>query len=145
MYANIEDLVGKAVKEASNDNGTIRFALSDGCIFKIEHQQDCCESVDIHECGDIATLVGTKINSATEHTVDGPPKKEDYHQPESETWTEYDINGIKILWYGQSNGYYSETPSCYLDETNKTVDLAEDLKPEVASLKPTASWEGQCY
>jgi hypothetical protein len=87
--------------------------------FKMYHLQDCCESVTISDVvGDPADFAGQTILSAYESSNES---NEGYG---SQTWTFYDIRCLKgslnIRWFGESNGYYSES-----------VDLVEivDGKP----------------
>jgi hypothetical protein len=80
---------------------------------KFYHQEDCCESVYIHDIiGDLSDLEGTPILIAEEFTSEA---LEDYAataNTESYTWTFYKFATIKghvtVRWLGQSNGYYSE-------------------------------------
>ena len=137
MYAEIKTLIGKTVESCSKDGDMITIKTTDGCKLQIYHEQDCCESVVIHSCGDLNSLVGKVVEAASEKAVDAPRGLDKHRYIESETWTEQRINRVKILWHGQSNGYYGETPSTYLDETEKTVDLSEDLKSDNSNLKPT--------
>ena len=75
------------------------------CMF---HQQDCCEQVYIEDiCGDIKLLNNTEIYDA--YCSSNQDEKGD----NTFTWTFYTIHTPKgsliIRWYGESNGYYSET------------------------------------
>ena len=95
-------------------NNEIVFTCASGNIFKMHHIQDCCESVTIEDiCGDLNDLVGSIVLNAEESTSGENPEgvKPDYQ--DSFTWTFYKIDTTKgsvtIRWYGDSNGYYSES------------------------------------
>jgi hypothetical protein len=117
---NISHLIGKTlvvVKKEGTDR--ITFLTTEGEVYALYHSQDCCENVDIEDiCGDLQDLVGTPILKAEEvtnsekHPEDSPRGKEEYGY-ESFTWTFYHISTAKgtvtIRWFGQSNGYYSES------------------------------------
>ena len=114
MKTNISALVGKTLTEivVSNYDDEIMFKTNNGEIYKMYHEQDCYESVTIEDiCGDLNCLVGTPILQAKESTNNENPKNPQYD--ESYTWTFYKLATIKgyvtIRWYGESNGYYSES------------------------------------
>lgn len=77
------------------------------------HDQDCCEAVSIDDIvGDINDLIGSPLTMAEEVTnPDGLGRKDEYD--ESYTWTFYKFatnkGYVTIKWYGESNGYYSES------------------------------------
>lgn len=105
-------LLGKTILEINvlnhNYDDSIEFICSDGSIFNMHHEQDCCESVTIEDIdGDIDDLIGSPITMAEEVV------KDDENASESGTWTFYKFATIKgyvtIRWYGASNGYYSES------------------------------------
>lgn len=88
------------------------FVREDGRTFQFWHCQDCCESVSIDDvCGDLADLVGSPLLEAEEVAGEDMPATD----AESETWTFYKFATLKgsvtVRWYGQSNGYYSESVS----------------------------------
>lgn len=93
----------------------IIFTCQSGNVFKMHHEQDCCESVYIEDiCGDPKDLIGAVVLNAEQVTSSEHPEgvpKPDYD--ESFTWTFYKLDttkgGITIRWYGESNGYYSES------------------------------------
>ncbi len=110
-------LQGQTIVDVFLTTDELTFETSEGYIYKMLHDQDCCESVYIESIvGDLEDLIGQQIILAEERTsnerqsweVDG----EDYY-PESFTWTFYTIRTVKtsidIRWYGSSNGYYSES------------------------------------
>lgn len=119
--AEIKDLVGKTLTEVKIINGDeIIFTVDDGSQYKMYHYQDCCEDVCIEDIiGDLEDLVGTPILRAEEVSNYEPTSKEDIDRTSgaeeygSCTWTFYKLATIKgyvdIRWYGESNGYYSES------------------------------------
>lgn len=112
----IEELLGKtitAIEVEKVKDHLIKFATSDGKLYKMYHNQDCCESVSIEDIeGDLEDLIGSPILQAEESSSDS---FEDLPELEydSQTWTFYKLATIKgyvtIRWYGTSNGYYSES------------------------------------
>ncbi len=133
--ANIKDLVGKVLTKIEDSEDELIFTCSDGTIYKMYHRQDCCESVYIEDInGDLNSLVGSPILLAEEVSNDSFVMEfensfklkegcEDFYwyyenekgesKPDSCTWTFYKLATIKgyvdIRWFGQSNGYYSES------------------------------------
>ena len=114
----IDDIIGKTFVSVENvDDETILFTDSDGVKYSMQHCQDCCESVTVDDiCGDLQDLVGSPIVTARENTSDENPQgvsADTIEYQESFTWTFYDFATIKgsvtIRWYGESNGYYSES------------------------------------
>lgn len=123
MYrrARIEELVGKTLVRVSNQSDTqLIFVTDDGSEYMMYHSQDCCESVSIDDInGDLDDLVGTPILLAEE--VSNNEFEEEFANSaqaavcESYTWTFYRLGTVKgyvdIRWFGESNGYYSESVS----------------------------------
>ena len=130
--AELSELIGKVVKEITNENNEITFTLENGDKYKLCHYQDCCESVTIDDInGDLDDLIGSPITMSEEVSnkdfedafLSGFKKQndDDYYEKddngnykaESYTWTFYKFATIKgyvdIRWYGESNGYYSES------------------------------------
>src|SRR6185312_13681245 len=104
-----EDLVGKTLTDisVSDNKEQITFTDSEGQQYKMWHSQDCCESVSLEDiAGDLNDLINTPILAAAESS-----SSSEYN--ESSTWTFYNLATIKgyvtIRWYGNSNGYYSES------------------------------------
>lgn len=117
------DLLGKTIVDiygAERGSDAIAIICDDGSKYLMYHEQDCCEGVDVNDiCGDISCLLNTPLTKA-EEVVDssmengGIKVHGDYeYEPESYTWTFYHLATVKgyvtIRWYGESNGYYSES------------------------------------
>ncbi len=118
MSEEFSDLKGKILKSVvNNKNKEIIFTTIDGEIYKLYHNQDCCECVMVEDiCGYLGNLLNTPITLAgeTEHKPNYNPgvvPKIEYQ--DCFTWTFYRIGTVKgcvtIRWYGESNGYYSES------------------------------------
>jgi hypothetical protein len=114
-YVKVDVLKGKVLKEIRNNGDELVFKTVDGEIYRMYHEQDCCESVTLEDVvGDLDDLVGSEILVAEE--VDGEtPADWDAGYHESYTWTFYKFatrNGyVDLRWLGSSNGYYSESVS----------------------------------
>jgi hypothetical protein len=109
---SFEDLQGRTLSKVLKlDDYELRFHLTEDHYVRMYHMQDCCESVYIEDIvGDLDDLVGTPLLLVEEvSNYDGESKE----YSESETWTYYRFRTIKgsvdIRWYGESNGYYSES------------------------------------
>jgi hypothetical protein len=117
-YIDITELLGKTLIEINvdNDQDEIVFICDNFDKYKMYHVEDCCESVVIDDInGDLDDLIGSPILIAEESTNENenPIDFTDTEYQESFTWTFYKLATIKgyvdIRWYGQSNGYYSES------------------------------------
>jgi len=133
MRAKVEDLLGKTlVKIDNNQNDELIFHTSEGEMYKMYHDPDCCESVNIDDiCGDLEDLIGNPLLQSEEFSDDdfqneyeskfteqgeswGTKRDKDgNYYPESHTWTFYKFATIRgyvtVRWFGESNGYYSES------------------------------------
>ena len=118
--AEFKDLVGKTLTEIKNNGDELIFIVDDGNEYKMYHAQDCCESVSIEDInGDLDDLIGTPILLAEVVSNYEPVSEEDKQKTKeadewgSCTWTFYKLATIKgyvdIRWFGESNGYYSES------------------------------------
>ena len=111
MYTEIKELIGKTlVKIEQIDKEEIIFTTSEGDKYKMYHEQDCCESVEIDDVnGDYEDLLNTRLNVAEERTNENLDDDGDF----SQTWTFYEFRtrkgSVNIKWLGESNGYYSES------------------------------------
>lgn len=111
---NFEELIGQTLAKVEKPHDDLMlFTLENGERYKLYHSQDCCESVYIEDViGDLDDLIGTPLLMAEEvsNADEAPPEG---ITPESYTWTFYKLATIKgyvtIRWFGESNGYYSES------------------------------------
>jgi len=105
-----EELVGKTFTRIKNEGSDeLVFYDTDGEIYVMYHQQDCCESVYIEDIdGDLDDLLNSPILMAEAVSESG--NDTGYG---TSTWTFYKIATIKgtvtLRWLGESNGYYSES------------------------------------
>jgi hypothetical protein len=114
-------LKGRTIERVSVSpaNDEIVFVTTDGKRFRMYHEQDCCEHVEIEDItGDIQSLIGQEVLEAYESSnSDEPPA---YESDESYTWTFYRLRTARetvvIRWYGVSNGFYSESVSFVEDD-----------------------------
>jgi hypothetical protein len=105
-------LVEKTIRHivVSDDRTEILINTDDGALYKMFHDQECCEGVGIKDIdGDLNDLVGDKILMADVETNEALNPGE-YREGEF-LWTFYRIRTAKvyisICWLGTSNGYYS--------------------------------------
>lgn len=117
-YPKFEDLKGKVLaKVENNKDEEIIFTTDDGEVYKLYHEPDCCEYVTIEDiCGDLDDLIGEPLLVAeeVEYKQDvNPGGVPEMKYDVSFTWTFYKLDtrkgGVTIRWYGESNGYYSES------------------------------------
>lgn len=122
---NFNILRGKIITQIlENSHDRISFKTSDGTIYLLWHDQDCCENVSIIKTdGNISDLIGAEIIEATEIISNEIPigLTDSSYCDESNTWTTFILvsahgHRVVIIWHGSSNGYYSESVS--FDQTS---------------------------
>lgn len=119
-YANVDVLLGKVLKSVVNHGDEVVFETVDGERYRMYHEQDCCESVTLEDViGDLEDLVGSEILIAEEVDGETPVDHKFEYEPDSYTWTFYKFatrkGYVDLRWFGQSNGYYSESVSFIKD------------------------------
>lgn len=114
----VADLLGKTMTNVERrvvyEDDELVFTLDDGSRYKLYHNQDCCEHVSIEDItGDLSDLIGSPLTMAEEVTSSENPPGIEKDSQDSFTWTFYKFATAKgyvtIRWYGESNGYYSES------------------------------------
>jgi hypothetical protein len=111
----IEELIGKTLTKVENKGDKILFVADSGERWLMHHLQDCCENVRVDDiCGDLDNLIGVPVVEAFEKSnSENPPGIKAPKYQDSFTWTFYTIvtskGAVTIRWYGESNGYYSES------------------------------------
>lgn len=110
-FPEFSDLVGVTLTSVVGRVGgdSIIMTATDGRVFTLHHEQDCCESVRVEDiAGDLEDLVCVPIMLAEEES-----NREKDTDGDSMTWTFYKLRTSKgdvtIRWLGSSNGYYSES------------------------------------
>jgi hypothetical protein len=109
MRENVSVLLNKILTKIENlENQELLFHTTDGDVYRMYHDQDCCEHVYIEDIvGNLDDLVGLPILMAEEVTQSGETEWGSY------TWTFYKFatnkGYVTIRWLGESNGYYSES------------------------------------
>ena len=122
MSKNIELLKNKVIEKIDRDgNESLIFRLKDGDVFKMYHDQDCCEDVYLDDIvGDLNDLIDSPIMMAELSTNSG-----DLEYGDSYTWSFYKLATIKgyvtLRWYGESNGFYSKEVE--FEKINKNIDI----------------------
>lgn len=114
FYNNVDisvllDKTLSKIEKIDDIDDELIFYTTDGEVYKMYHEQDCCEDVHIEDIiGDLEDLVESPITMA-EETSNNEEESEDF---ESQTWTFYKLATVKgyvtIRWHGSSNGCYSE-------------------------------------
>jgi hypothetical protein len=122
----ITELLNKVFFKITKEYDRILFYSTDGNIYSMHHDQDCCENVTIDDInGDLDDLLHNPILIASEES-----NSDDSGKYDSATWTFYKLATIKgyvdIRWFGESNGYYSESVDIAL--IGKCLDEIRDYK-----------------
>ena len=129
MNKVLEKLVGLTIASVEGmKSGSEEIIIRTECgrEFRQFHERDCCESVYIEDvAGDVADLIGKQVVLAeVVESSDAPPPDVQW-TPDSHTWSFVKIRttggDVTIRWYGESNGYYCETPATYEFVNGKRV------------------------
>ena len=114
MSKVLDKLVGKTIRKIDGlypGSEEVTIYCMDGDIFRLYHEQDCCENVELNDVEvDTDNFYLALVISAEE--VCGESPSDFTYGNDSHTWTFYKIEttqgGIWMRWLGESNGYYSE-------------------------------------
>lgn len=114
LDVKFEELTGKTLTNVEIKGDEVVFTTEAGEAYRLYHSQDCCESVAVEDvCGDLNDLIGSPLVEAEEVTSAENPEGVTKEHQDSFTWTFYKLRTAKgsvvIRWYGESNGYYSES------------------------------------
>ena len=147
MTNTMKELINKTpiyIRVENEDDDKIHFYMSDGKQVTMSHDQDCCESVQIEDInGDLNKLLYHPITRADEK-VDNTAYEDfdddgDRYTPESCTYTFYTLASrggyVDIRWYGESNGYYSESVDIEVTDYNIN-DLPSEVLTKLKSERP---------
>lgn len=101
------------------NNDAIIFVSDCGETYVLTHEQQCCEDVNIESIGgDLEDLIGVPLLMAEEAYKDG--ETSDWG---TSTWSFYKFATVKgyvtIRFFGESNGYYSESADLMKLENNR--------------------------
>ena len=116
-FKELKGMIITSITGSTGDDEMV-FTTDDNRRFRLDHDTTCCESVTINDiCGDLSDLLNTPILSAEEVCSDNNPEGVEIEDQDSFTWTFYKLHtingGVTIRWYGESNGYYSESVDFY--------------------------------
>ena len=149
--AKLKDLIGKTMVSVENfDNLELVFTTTDGEEFTLYHSISCSESVTIDDIvGDLSDLVGEPILLAEEATSYENPEGITKGYQKSFTWTFYKFatrkGYVDIRWYGESNGYYSESVDFKRkNQTGGKHDAPTELEPRPDGNPPNISMPWWC-
>ena len=111
-FEELKGLTIFSVKGAEKGSNEIILQTRCGRTFVMQHDQDCCESVEVDDvCGDIQDLINAPLMVAEEYTNSDDPMG--HKELDSFTWTFYRLatvmGYVTIRWLVESNGYYSES------------------------------------
>lgn len=114
LFESLKGLTITSIENAKKDSDNILFKEQSGRNFRMKYYDDCCASCSVEEIhGDINDLIGTPILLAEVVENHENPEGVTKEYQDSFTWVFYKLSTIKgsvtLRWYGESNGYYSET------------------------------------
>lgn len=145
--AEVNDIIGKrvlAVNGLKKGSEAVDFLLSDGSIFEMAYHQDCCARCDILDLDcEPADFIDQKILHAEEVSNEIDPEPEG-RGDESHTWTFVKFTTPKghfmVRWYGESNGYYSESPSFTLLPAAEARGVLSDVEQVLLDRAEEKGW-----
>lgn len=116
--AEFKDLIGDvivSIDDAKVGSEEITITTESSAVFRMYHEQSCCEHVQLEEIiGDLEDVIGYPILMAEEASNDVNTESADECDGTG-TWTFYKLATAKgyvtLRWLGESNGYYSESVS----------------------------------
>lgn len=95
----------------------VKFICASGKVFRMFHEQECCEDVEIEEIhGNVEDLIDSPIITAYRSLSEPPSCKKpenfrDFWNGGYCRWTFFIFRTMKgtvtVRWYGESNGYYA--------------------------------------
>lgn len=110
-----ENMIGKVFDNVVQVDDEVHFYNNGDLMFKLFHEQDCCENVYIESIvGDLNDLTNNPITLA-EVVYKNNHDQEDLDDCYDlfQTWSFFKFATVKgyadIRFFGSSNGYYSET------------------------------------
>jgi hypothetical protein len=114
MNANFFELKGLRIERieglcAGEDDVRIVTTAPENPTFRLYHQQDCCESVQVESVtGNLNDHIGKVITLAEEDSV-----RADIGESSTRTTfkLQTEAGELVIVWLGESNGYYCEEVS----------------------------------
>ena len=115
---NFDALKGKTIVKITGEKGDeeMVFHINNGDKYRLIYHHDCCASCSIEDiCGDLDDLIGNPVLVAEEsdNRETNPDGTKRESPSDSFTWVFYKLDtikgGVTIRWYGESNGYYSES------------------------------------
>ena len=116
IVQTIPELRGKTVVKIVGGVGSEQIELhcADGTVFKMWHEQECCEQVYCSDItGELSSLIGEVVTLAEVRTAD---KSGVELSDAVGAWTFYEIqtmiDSVTIRWSGESNGFYSVCVRC---------------------------------
>ena len=113
-HVAFETLKDQVITKITPTDDTISFDTQDGSSYLMYHSQDCCENVHVESIvGDLDDLLDSEVLLAEEVVGENPEGWTEDKYAESYTWTFYKLatrkGYVDIRWFGESNGYYSES------------------------------------
>ena len=144
---DLKDLKGKrvlAVNGLKAGSEAADFLLSDGSIFEMAYRPDCCASCRILEMDCTPEdFIDQEILHAEEVSNEIDPEPEG-RGDESHTWTFVKFTTPKghfmVRWYGESNGYYSESPSFTLLPAAEARGMLSDVERVLLDRAEEKGW-----